>query len=235
MENLTAVIDQKVLQEKVNEYALKGAVESIKEYYTGYNSPFRKAIAEQLAQHEIKGIDLPDMLAVVNDSLAAEIQAIAHASIAQTFIPQVKKFFTKAEGEMFFSDFLKKIIEIVEPEEMEDVSVSVVKHERYDWLTVELTNKDRNYSLTLHEDWNTKNEQGKNKKYTFLSMPYNSGRTGQMKIKIDEATIEVPFSQANLQDNVISFVASLVIARTKFTMDTDEFLEDMFPEKCHCH
>jgi hypothetical protein len=235
MENLTAVIDQKQLQEKVNEYALKGAIETIKDYYTGYNSPYRKAIAEELAKGEIKGIALPDMLAIVNDSLSAEIQAIAHTAIAQTFIPQVKKFFTKAEGEMKFSEFLKEFIEITEPEEIDDVSVSVEKHERYDWLTVNLTAPDKSYSLTLHEDWDTKKEQGLKKKYQFLSMPYNSGRTGQMKIKIDEATIEVPFSQANLQDNVISFIASLVIARTKFTMDTQEFSDDMFPEKCHCH
>jgi hypothetical protein len=235
MENLTAVIDQKVLQEKINEYALKGAIETVKEYYTGYNSPYRKAIDEQLKKQEIKGIQLPDILAIVNDSLTAELEAIAHSAIAQTFIPQVKTFFTRAESEMLFSDFLKKFVEITEPELMDDVSVEVRKHERYDWLEIELTTEDNSYRLTLHEDWDNKKDPAGKKKYMFLSMPHHGSKTGMVKIKVNDASIEVPFSQNALQDKVISFIASLVIARTKITIDTKEFSEDMFPEKCHCH
>jgi hypothetical protein len=42
------VLNTEVLQEKATEFAMKGAIESIKEFYSGYNSPFRKQIEEQL-------------------------------------------------------------------------------------------------------------------------------------------------------------------------------------------
>ena len=54
MDQITPVIDTKVLQEKANEYAQKGAEETIKDFYSGYSSPYRAAIREQL---ENKGID----------------------------------------------------------------------------------------------------------------------------------------------------------------------------------
>ena len=44
MENVIPVLDNNFIQEKANEFALKGAVECIKNYYTGYDSPYKKAI-----------------------------------------------------------------------------------------------------------------------------------------------------------------------------------------------
>ena len=38
------VLDMEKIQEKANEYALEGALKCIKEFYTGYNLPFKKAI-----------------------------------------------------------------------------------------------------------------------------------------------------------------------------------------------
>ena len=49
----TPVLDGEELSKKVNEFAMKGALKSIEEYYTGYNSPFMKAINEELSKMKI--------------------------------------------------------------------------------------------------------------------------------------------------------------------------------------
>lgn len=226
-------LDPKVLQEKVNEYAMKGAIEAIKEYYSGYNSPFRKALDEQLKQREVQGIELPDILSVLNDSIATEINSIAHASIAQTMIPQVKKFLTRANAEIKMSDFLKQIIELSDPESPDDLSVDVQTDDKYNWLDVTLSVKEKTYRITFHEDWEAKKQNIK--RYQLLSMPSEGAKHNMMKLEVDGVKIEIPFSQNVLHDDVIGYLAGLVIARTKITMDTREFSDDMFPEKCHCH
>ena len=53
MKDLVPVIDTEVLQEKVNQAAMKGALSTIEDFYTGYNSPFKKAIKEDLESKEI--------------------------------------------------------------------------------------------------------------------------------------------------------------------------------------
>lgn len=45
-------LDAERLNEAAKEAAMKGALECINEYYTGYKSPFKKAITEELEKQE---------------------------------------------------------------------------------------------------------------------------------------------------------------------------------------
>jgi hypothetical protein len=57
----------------------------------------------------------------------------------------------------------------------------------------------------------------------------------KMKISIDGASVEIPFTKGVIEDEFTSYIATLVIANSKITFDVDEFSEDMFPEdECHC-
>ncbi len=214
------VLNTETLQKKANEYAMQGAIKSIEEYYCGYNSPFRKTIEEELKKTELGhgSIALPDVISLINDSLSKEIDVIANTAISKTFLPLVQRFLTRAQKETNFSDILKEFVEATDSKEFEDCSVTV-KESSYGWLEVNISVDERTYDLTLHKDYHSEKEAVQ--KYNILSLPYNSDK--------------LPFSGDILQDNFISFVARLIIANTKITMDCREFSEDMFPhDECHC-
>ncbi len=227
-------LNMQTLQEKVNEYAMKGAIESIKEYYSGYNSPFRKAIDEQLQKAPLsRNLDLPDIIALINESLSQEMLKIANTAIAETWIPKVQRFLTREEKEIKFSDFLKSFVECTDSEEYDDCNVSIEEHEKYEWLTVEISNEERSYTLTFHRDHESKKEGIK--KYSILSMPRNYGNTDKyQKLKVGDSVLELPLLPDVLSDEFVSYIARVIISKSLFTMDCDGFDEEMFPSHCHC-
>ena len=124
--NILPKIDLDILQEKANEAAMKGAIECINNFYNGYNSPYKKAIEEELKSKSLMNggnIILPDILVRINEQLSAEIDRIANQAIAKTYIPLVTKFLTGVDREVKFSDILKKFKDTFEDGEYEDFGV----------------------------------------------------------------------------------------------------------------
>lgn len=227
------------LAKKAQEAAMKGALKTIEDYYNDWNSPYTKAIKEHLNKQPIAGqFNLPDIIAVINDSLSKEIDAIANEAVAKTFLPMVKSFLVRAPKEVKFSEILSEFIECVGAKDVEDCSVIIKEHDKKWWLDVQLSFYDeyesKEYSLTLHSDHEAE-RQGL-KRYKILSLPWrNEQRQQVMKLNMGDKTIlELPFTGNVLQDKFISSVARWVIAGSIITVDSDEFSEDMFPEKCHC-
>jgi len=234
---LLPVLDLNVLQEKANEYAMKGAQKALEDFYSGYNSPYVKSIEEELKNKKLSGgIELPDIIALINDKLTKEIDLIANTAVSKTFVPLVQKFLLRQEKEMTFYDILEKLVELTiddDKKNIEDYSVDIERPSGYSWLDVTFNIGDKTYQVTFHEDWQTKNEPVK--KYQILSLPRNYDTKYQMmKLKVEDATLELPFTPSVLEDDVMSFIAGLVIANTKITMNCQEFQEEMFPERCHC-
>ena len=231
------VLDTAVLQEKVTEFAMKGAIESIKEFYSGYNSPFRKEIDKQLSQIQIgSGIELPDIISLINESLTKEIDLIANTAISKSFIPLVQRFLVREEKEIAFSDILREFVKSTDAEHYDDWELSI-KSSQYEWLDVELSTEDRVYSLCLHRDYESK-KQGI-EKYRLLSLPRDHSQNemyGQkMRLSIDGVTLEMPFTKDILHDQFTSYIARLVVGNCLITMDRRDFTEDMFPgNECHC-
>lgn len=232
-------LDLEEIQKKADEYAMKGALKSMEDFYTGYDSPYKKAIKEKLDKHELGNIEIPDIIGILNDGLSREIDAIANSAIAKSFIPLVKRFLVRENTEMTFSEFLKKFIKEVDAENIEQCDLHVDIDKQHGWICVAISHttkydKTRKYNLTFHEDWKTKNEPVR--KYKLLSLPYNETKyIPTVKVSVDGGSIEVPMTSDVLHDDFMSFVARLVMCETSFTMDCDEFTEDMFPEHgCHC-
>lgn len=232
------VLNTEELKLKANEYAMKGAIKCIEDFYSGYDSPYRKQIKEFLEGQQLHwGFNLPDIIATINDSLTKEIDLIANTAISKIFLPLVQKFLVREEKEILFSDLLKEFINCIDDDDLEydDYSVSVKKHDRHDWLTVILEAPNHQYEFTLHEEISSRKE--KHLKYQLLSLPYKDGlRSQTMKISLDGgASLEMPFTKDILSDNFTSYLARVIIANSQITMDTQDFHEDMFPEDhCHC-
>lgn len=240
MENdiqILPVLDVKALQEKANEFAMKGATEAIKEFYSGYNSPYKEQIEAHLKKTEINTcVDLPDIIAVINEQLSAEIDKIANTAIAKSFMPLVQRFLVRADKEVKFSDILKAFINSTEAKYNEcEVSITESKHE---WLEVTLTSEERSYSLCLHIDYSSKKEAIR--KYNLLSLPNDAMNTSSykptMRLSLDNGySLEMPFTKDILKDDFNAYIARLVIGNCNITMDCRDFDEDMFPNNhFHC-
>jgi len=242
------VIDNEQLQQKANEYAQKGAEDCLKEFYTGYNSPYKKAIEENLKGKGVDNdLDIPDIIGVLNDKFSQEVDQIANTAVAKSFLPMVKSFLSREDGEIKFSQILEKFVEVsgfkhnddlysnnYEVEKIEDTSKSYSSS----FFEYQITNGVIGYELRFFKKGDTTT--------TIMSLPYmmddrkkylRSYESKQtMKISLDGgATLELPFTKGILEDEFISFIARLVIGNNNIIFDTEDFNEDMFPrDHCHC-
>ncbi len=251
--NILPVLDTDVLQQKANEFAVKGAIKAIEDFYTGYDSPYKKAITANLMNKGVDtSIEIPDIIGILNSSISAEIDRIANSAVSKTFIPMVKSFLTRADAEIKLSDILKEFIESTDYENDDDAyaerySVEIKKDDgSFTYLVI----SDGNVSYEVHFYFSDKNKNKENPKVKvgeIYTLPYVKGKNSSsfsrsgssdkaMKMTIDGVTLEMPFTPNVLEDKFVSYVAKLIIANTKITFDVDDFDEDMFPkrENCHC-
>lgn len=249
MEKILPVIDTELLQQKANEYAQKGAEECIKEFYTGYKSPYKTAIEENLKTKALDtSFSIPDIIAVLNDKFSQKIDEIANTAIAKSFLPMINEILFREEYDIKFSDILKKFIDTTnfEYNDQDVDDYTVEKVEEYDrssslrnsFFSYQITNGKEGYELRFFKKNDSKTE--------IMDLPYimndknkySRGYSSEQKMKISldgGATLELPFTKGILEDPFTSYIARLVIGENNIIFDTEEFNEDMFPrDHCHC-
>ena len=248
---IKATVNIEDLQQKANEYAQKGAEEVIKDFYTGYNSPYKKALENDLKNKAIDtAFDLPDIIVTLNQKFSEKIDQIANTAVAKSFLPMVHQFLIREEAEIKFSDILEKFIastdfeyrQKYQKEDLEDIEEFTVTklEERYDsFFEYQISNGRIGYELRFFKN--------SNEKTTIMSIPRTLDETGKyygrvekeqtMKISLDGgATLELPFVKGILDNVFVSFIARLVIGDNNIIFDVEDFNDDMFPqdEQCHC-
>ncbi len=242
------VLDLVVLQQKADEAAMKGAINSIEEFYSGYNSPYKKAITDKLQNKGVDpNFDLPDIIGVLNDKFTKEVDLIANTAVAKSFLPMLKEFLSREDAEIKFSNILRKFIDRTEfkydnEKSIEDYTVeriskyedsSVLKNTFFSYI---VSDGKLSYELLFYKHKDV---------ITMSSLPYildESGRFNhyeikqKMKVSLDGgATLELPFTKGILEDDFISFVARLVIGNNSIVFDVEDFNDEMFPpDECHC-
>jgi hypothetical protein len=227
-------LDLKALEEKAKEFAMKGAIKEIEDYYMGYNSPFREQIKKDLDKKTASiHLELPDIIGLINESLTLEIDRIANNSIAETFVPLATNALTRISGDVKFSDILREFIDCCHSDFKDGYRPEVsVDESAHGWLDINITytdfrDKEIAYDITLHQ---SHSEKGK---YCVLSLPrsetpYNYTKT--MKLSNGDSTIEMPFTRDSLKDEFTSYIARILISKSIIVMDCGEFDDDMFRE-----
>jgi hypothetical protein len=227
-------LDLKALEEKAKEFAMKGAIKEIEDYYMGYNSPFREQIKKDLDKKTASiHLELPDIIGLINESLTLEIDRIANNSIAETFVPLATNALTRISGDVKFSDILREFIDFCHSDFKDGYRPEVsVDESAHGWLDINITytdfrDKEIAYDITLHQ---SHSEKGK---YCVLSLPrsetpYNYTKT--MKLSNGDSTIEMPFTRDSLKDEFTSYIARILISKSIIVMDCGEFDDDMFRE-----
>lgn len=238
-ENIVPILDLELIQRKANEAATKAIIQATEDFYTGYNSPIKKSVKEQLKKQSLGSwnIDYPKIMNLIQESITKQFNTTTSNLIADSYLPLVANIITGGKKEVSFRDLLQKFIESFELEykddwDMDDFELEVSKPSgNYDWLNITLNGLEgKEYSLTLYLDKET------NQRY-ILNMPYRHGNSQIMKIKRDDIEIELPFNKAILDDKFNSFCANLLLHRTRINYNGNEdFEESMFPESsCICH
>lgn len=225
-------LDEATLKEAAAKSAMSGALTEIKEFYEGYNSPFRKKIKAELEKQEFSfPVTLPDVLAQINETLTAEINKIANNSISSTFLPMVQKYLTRTEPVIPFSQILKEFVEFREGE-FDDYSVAI-EESSHGWLNVKLDFKGETIDLTLHKDHSSKEQ----KQYKILGLPRanEKGAYDDYMTVYRDGSFKIPFTKDVLSNDFVLFCARVMLSESLIVMDVTDFDEDMFEnDECHC-
>lgn len=229
---LTAKINQDQLKEAIDKAALKGAVDVINDYYTGYNSPYKKALKEELEKKTINliGLNLPDIIGLINDKMKQEIEVIANNAVAQTYLPMLQNSIFRHEKEVNFSEIIKKLIKVhdIDYSNQDDWEIIIDESKEYKWLNISIEeNKKKLYRFTMHY-------RKENEKYIILSLPRNDGEWIKYTNEETKTQVEIPMLPDFLSDEVNSLIASLIISGSEIELDCEGFEDWMFDEKCHC-
>lgn len=234
---IVPAIDLEVLQEKANQAAMEGAIKAIEKYYTGFDSPYVKGVRESLEKNRVSyRFDLPDIVALINDKLESEMNAIANKAIAESFIPLLRSVTNLENKEMKFSRILHQFIDFHYGVEEEDFECEI-DDDKDGWISIELKADDKKYSFRLGQTYESKKE--KIARYYLVSLPDADGKSydtfgEQMELSAGEVTLKMPFTRNAINHPFMAFMASVIISDCEITMDVDGFDEDMFEKECHC-
>lgn len=210
-------IDTEVLKKQALESATKGALAEIKDFYEGYNSPYRKGIKESLDNQGLgNGVfSLPNVIGLINTALSAEIDRIVNNTIANTYLPMVTDVLTGIDKELKLSEIIDTIKGRIYSDD--EFYANICKHDSYNWYELDIKIGNYHYQITLHENHNEKG------KYHLLSMPYKKDSTTRyMRFHVgDKRYIEMPFEANITNDEVAIICAKLLIADTAIEIDFD--------------
>jgi hypothetical protein len=240
-------LDQETLKNKAYEYAMKGAEEVLKDYYSGYKSPYKQKFEEALnAMPFNSNFNLLDMTAYMQSIINEKAEEVCSLAVAQVYIPELSEFLTGLNRdrnnwreEIRFSEIVKKFKEIVanDDDEIKNVFVEAVIDKEYEPYNVYFSKNDSGlvsidykdkaeYCYTLHAQ--SIYEEGKFKKtgkYQLLSVDnnneYKNKRKQTIKIKTDDITAEIPFDAAALKDKFHRYIISLYVNKIAIIMDDD--------------
>lgn len=209
-------IDLEVLEKQAFESAQKGALEEIKEYYEGWQSPYRKGIKEILSKQDVDNgtFCFPQIIGLINTAISAEVDRIVNTAVAQTYLPMVSDILVGVEKELKLSEIIERIKNDLHSDE--GVHAEVGKDDSYDWYNLHIRLENKSYDITLHKN---SQEEGK---YHLLSMPFRFSSERKYTLYLeDNKRIELPLEANVITDPVAKMCARLLIADTQIVIDFD--------------
>lgn len=206
IENLKFEVNQELLQQKANEFAEQAFIEELKDYYSKYNSPFRKTLQAEFQKKEVSvHFELPDILQTINDAISKEHEEIIKNFIDSTVLVDLRKSLKLQPKEILFSEFLKEIMEADFNHDYDYVDDYEVEHDMSSSrsCTIKIIYKKQKIEVRLQK---FDGEEG----YKFVVNPY----------------ILSTNSQSAILNRIQSYLLSLLISGTYITkFDVDSFEE----------
>ena len=118
------VLDMNVIQKAAQDAAMKAALEEVKDYYLGYNSPYRKQLKEYMAKNAPSTrLELPEFSELLSKSLTAEIENFVNKKCVESFAQELRKGFThlkeEGDGTILLTNLAKDMMQKVDLEDVD--------------------------------------------------------------------------------------------------------------------
>lgn len=233
-------LNEQKLQEAAEKYAIKGAEEAIKEFFTGYKSPFMEEVKKQLEEKVETSIffNLASMTAAINQAMNDKISEMANTVVAQTFLPMLNNLLSEERKQVVSTqDLYQHFGDTMKEDDGEDFDEEYLELQMKDGLSIYNIHKtlyflyrgDCKYELSLMSCSDPKTDEDGNTLFHITSLPGSSiyrrdsyPRERQMRIRLNEgATLEMPFVPDVLRDEFMRYVAGLLLCNTKITLCRD--------------
>ena len=228
-------LPEEKIQQLAEKYAMEGAEKAIREYYTGYNSPYVKAMTEHIQRiAPSPRFDLPDITAVINKALSDRIMDLCNQFMANTYAKLFNRMLTPNENNFVTTESLfQKFGDYIKDREDDDFDEEGLEFkaktsqysysDNYRYLEF-WYNSELEFSLSILDDGG-KNEKGE-VLYTLASLPghgqYNhlDNRSRFAKITLEDGkTAEVPIIDDVLSNDFLAYLANILICRTKIEVE----------------
>lgn len=137
------VLDMNVIQKAAQDAAMKAALEEVKDYYLGYNSPYRKQLKEYMAKNAPSTrLELPEFSELLSKSLTAEIENFVNKKCVESFAQELRKGFTHLKEEGDGTILLTNLAEdMMQKVDLEDVD----SNDTYSILGLPIKDSDEEY------------------------------------------------------------------------------------------
>jgi len=224
-------LPEEKIQQLAEKYAMEGAEKAIREYYTGYNSPYVKMMTAHIeAIAPNPRFNLPDLTAAINKALADKITDLANEVVAKTYIPLFNRILTPSETnvvstENLFQEFGDYIKDREGDDEFDSDELDFeAKQGTFGLRSLLFKYKGEvEFDLSIWESG--RNEKG-DQLYVISRLPgtsqwdHLSNKARMMKLTLtDGATAEVPILDDVLSNDFMAYCAKLLICKTKVEID----------------
>lgn len=224
-------LPEEKIQQLAEKYAMEGAEKAIREYYTGYNSPYVKmmtAHVEAIAPNP--RFNLPDLTAAINKALADKITDLANEVVAKTYIPLFNRFLTPSQTNVIstnnlFQEFGDYIKDREGDDEFDSDELDFESKQGTFGLNSLLFKYKGEVEFDLSIWASGRNENGDHL-YVISRLPGTSqwdhlnNKARMMKLTLtDGATAEVPILDDVLSNDFMAYCAKLLICKTKIEID----------------
>lgn len=141
------VLDMNVIQKAAQDAAMKAALEEVKDYYLGYNSPYRKQLKEYMANNAPStSLELPEFSELLSKSLTAEIENFVNKKCVESFAQALRKGFThlkeEGDGTILLTNLAEDMMQKVDLEDVDSnnsFELEVSDNDFYGWKKVHIS------------------------------------------------------------------------------------------------
>lgn len=157
------VLDMNVIQKAAQDAAMKAALEEVKDYYLGYNSPYRKQLKEYMAKNAPSTrLELPEFSELLSKSLTAEIENFVNKKCVKSFAQELRKGFThlkeEDDGTILLTNLAEDMMKKVDLEDVDSnnsFELEVSDKDFYGWKKVHISicedGEETEYNFTLEK------------------------------------------------------------------------------------
>lgn len=222
------VLDMNVIQKAAQDAAMKAALEEVKDYYLGYNSPYRKQLKEYMAKNAPSTrLELPEFSELLIKSLTAEIENIVNKKCVESFAQELRKGFThlkeEGDGTILLTNLAKDMMLKVD---LDSFELEVSDKDFYGWKKVHISicedDEETEYNFTLAKN-------GSDDTYSILGLPTKNSDENYhfdiINVQNRKCTISFPMFSGVSNDHILLVLARCIMFDARIRIDSNYIIK----------